>query len=64
MDRNLMPEGGIAMEVKTLTILDLFETVQDIAASDEEVVAVLDHMMRKGIVVRGRPAEQLPAQAA
>ena len=51
-------------ETKKLTILDLFETVQDIAGSDEEVIAVLDHMMRKGIVVRGRQAEHLPAQAA
>lgn len=61
-----MPEegGNTMMEVKQLTILDLFETVQDIAGSDEEVVAVLDHMMRKGIVVRGRQVEHLPAQAA
>jgi hypothetical protein len=60
-----MPKGGTTMtETKKLTILDLFETVQDIAGSDEEVIAVLDHMMRKGIVVRGHQAEQLPAQAA
>lgn len=51
-------------ETKKMTILDLFATVQDVAGSDEEVVAVIDHMMRKGIVHRSRSVEQLPAQAA
>ena len=33
--------------VKRVTILDLVKTVQDIAGSDEEVVAVLNHILRQ-----------------
>lgn len=51
-------------EMKKMTILDLFETVQDVAGSDDEVVAVIDHMMRKGVVLRRRAIAPLAAQAA
>lgn len=37
---------------KKLTILELFRTVQDTCRSDEEVVAVIDHMMRTRRIVR------------
>lgn len=37
---------------KKLTILEIFRAVQDTCRSDDEVVAVIDHMMRTGRVVR------------
>ncbi len=41
---------------RSLTIFELVEAVQDIARSDEEVVAVLAHMMKTGRVVRPETA--------
>ncbi len=37
---------------KKVTILEIFRAVQDTCRSDDEVVAVIDHMMRTGRVVR------------
>ncbi len=37
---------------KKLTILEIFRAVQDTCRSDDEVVAVIDHMMRTGRVIR------------
>ncbi len=37
---------------KKLTILELFRAVQDTCRSDDEVVAVIDHMMRTRRVIR------------
>lgn len=44
-------------ESSEMTIQDLMQAIQDIARSDEEVVAVFTHMIRTGRVLR-------PAQAA
>ena len=35
-----------------MTIQDLMQAIQDIARSDEEVVAVFAHMLRTGRVLR------------
>jgi len=35
-----------------MTIQDLMQAIQDIARSDEEVVAVFSHMIRTGRVLR------------
>ncbi len=37
---------------KKLTILEIFRAVQDTCRSDDEVVAVIDHLMRSGRVTR------------
>ena len=37
---------------KKVTILEIFRAVQDTCRSDDEVIAVIDHMMRTGRVVR------------
>ncbi len=37
---------------KKLTILELFRAVQDTCGNDDEVVAVIDHMMRTRRVIR------------
>ena len=37
---------------KKITILEIFRAVQDTCRSDDEVVAVIDHMMRTGRVTR------------
>ena len=37
---------------QSLTIFELVQTIQDIARSDEEVVAVLAHMLKTGRVLR------------
>lgn len=37
---------------RSLTIFELVQTIQDIARSDEEVVAVLAHMLKTGRVQR------------
>jgi hypothetical protein len=52
------------IEAKKTTILDLFSTVQDITGCDDEVVAVIDHMMRKGIVISARASTESPAAEA
>lgn len=44
---------------RSLTIEDLVQAIQDIARSDEEVVAVLQHMLRTKRIVR--PAVQAAA---
>jgi hypothetical protein len=44
---------------RSLTIEDLVHAIQDIARSDEEVVAVLEHMLRTRRIVR--PAVQVAA---
>jgi hypothetical protein len=35
--------------VRTLTLLELVKVVQDTAGSDEEVVAVLQHLLKKNV---------------
>jgi len=42
-------------KVKRVTILELVKTVQDISGSDEEVVAVLDHILRTARTFRPLP---------
>jgi hypothetical protein len=39
-------------ESSEMTIQELMQAIQDIARSDEEVVAVFDHMLRTGRVLR------------
>jgi hypothetical protein len=39
-------------ESSQMTIQELVQTIQDIARSDEEVVAVFAHMLRTGRVLR------------
>ena len=40
---------------RLLTIGELVQAIQDIARSDEEVVAVLNHMIRTGRVLSPAP---------
>lgn len=35
-----------------VTMLEIFRAVQDACGTDDEVIAVIDHMMRTGRVVR------------
>lgn len=46
-------------KVKRVTLLELVSAVQDVARSDDEVVAVLTHLLKTVRVTR-----QLPAVAA
>ncbi len=39
---------------KKLTMMEIFRAVQDACGTDDEVVAVIDHMMRTGRLVRGQ----------
>ena len=48
-------KGTIMRKVKRVTILELVEAVQDIAGSDEEVVAVLTHLLKTRTVRASRP---------
>jgi hypothetical protein len=46
-------EGAYTMKKNTkVTMLEIFRAVQDACGSDDEVIAVIDHMMRTGRVVR------------
>lgn len=38
-----------------LTMMEIFRAVQDACGTDDEVVAVIDHMMRTGRLVRRQP---------
>jgi hypothetical protein len=48
-------------DTSEMTIQELMQTIQDIAGSDEEVVAVFDHMLRTGRVLRPPHADAAPA---
>ncbi|HVN84854.1 MAG TPA: hypothetical protein VMW17_08435 [Candidatus Binatia bacterium] len=45
------------------TLLELVRTVQDLAASDEEVVAIITHMLATGRVVLTRTFATRPIAA-
>ncbi len=48
--------GPIMRNAKRVTILELVKAVQDTAGSDEEVVAVLTHILRSARATRPLPA--------
>lgn len=45
-------KDGMKNETRQMTIQELMQAIQDIARSDEEVVAVFEHMLRTGRVLR------------
>jgi hypothetical protein len=55
--RTTSPNGGpIMRNAKRVTIFELVKAVQDTAGSDEEVVAVLTHILRSARATRPLPA--------
>jgi hypothetical protein len=50
--------------IRRSTLLDLIQTVQDLARSDEEVVAIIAHMIATGrVALSGTFANPRPATA-
>ncbi|OFV89249.1 MAG: hypothetical protein A3J75_08670 [Acidobacteria bacterium RBG_16_68_9] len=50
--------------VRCLTLADLVQAVQDTASTDEEVVAVIDHMLRTRRLLRPQAPDLLLAAAS
>jgi hypothetical protein len=53
--RNVRQQGTNMHKVRRVTLLELVEAVQDTARSDEEVVAVLTHLLKTVRTVRALP---------